>query len=71
MTAPAAPALPIDWPFMSLELQCETCERVIFSETVRPAILTPDAFPRLAVYWRERMLAHVQQCPRARPRGAT
>jgi len=64
----AAPALPIDWPWMAIELRCESCGRVIFSEAVRPAILTAEAFPKLAIYWRDRMLAHVEQC-RRRPGG--
>jgi hypothetical protein len=62
--------IPLDWPWMALELSCDSCGAVVFSESVRPAILTDDAFPRLATYWRARMLDHVEKCPK-RPGGAT
>lgn len=50
-----------DWPMIAVEIRCDTCERLINSEGVRPVTLAN--YPTIAWWWRDRIMAHLASCP--------
>lgn len=50
-----------DWPTIVVDVRCDSCDRVITSEVIRPVTLAK--FPSVAWYWRDRIMAHLEGCP--------